>query len=253
MELSIAWFYPDLMSTYGDRGNITALVKRCEWRGIEVEVREITLETDTSKLAGSDLVFMGGAQDRQQKLAAEDLRKNKGPWLKKLIGEGMPGLFICGAYQFLGKFYKPAEGPEIPGLGIFDLSTVHPGSDSKRLVGNAVIQVATDQIKPSTFNLQLPSLVGFENHGGRTFLGQNVKPLGKVIRGFGNNGKDGTEGAIYKNAIGSYLHGPLLPKNPHLADWLIERALTKKYGEVKLEELNDELEWRTHNSAAKLS
>ena len=243
MELKIAWLYPDLMSTYGDRGNIICLVKRCEWRGIEAKTREIILETSSQKLKECDLIFMGGAQDRQQKIASDDLHKNKGPVLKEMIKEGIPGLFVCAAYQFLGHYYRPAEGEDIPGLGIFDLYTRHFGKDKPRCIGNIVAEISNFQFPISN------QIVGFENHGGRTYLGKNVKPLAKIIKGYGNNGEDGTEGAIYKNAIGSYLHGPILPKNPHLADYLIELALCKKYQkEIKLPQLNDSLEWQAHKS-----
>lgn len=242
MELKIAWLYPDLMSTYGDRGNIICLVKRCEWRGIEAKAREIILESSPQKLKECDLIFMGGAQDRQQKIASDDLHKNKGPVLKEMIEEGIPGLFVCAAYQFLGHYYRPAEGEDILGLGIFDLYTRHFGKDKPRCIGNVVAQLE-DSLSISNNRM----IVGFENHGGRTYLGKNVKPLAKIIRGFGNNGEDGTEGAVYKNALGSYFHGPILPKNPHLADYLIKVALCKKYQkEIKLSPLDDTLEWETH-------
>lgn len=237
MKLTIAWLYPDLMSTYGDRGNIIVLAKRCEWRGIKVDVEEITLETSISKLSRCDLIFMGGAQDRQQKLAGEDFLKNKGPVAREMVEKGIPALFVCAAYQFVGHFYKPYQGDPIPGVSIFDLHTVHPGDQEKRLIGNVVAEVIASK----------KAIVGFENHGGRTYLGKNLKPFARVIRGFGNNGEDGFEGAIYKNAIGSYFHGPLLPKNPHIADWLIAKALSKKYKQdIVLEKLSDDEERKAH-------
>jgi len=252
MKLVVGWLYSDLMSLYGDRGNIICLTKRCQWRKIDVEVREISLNTSYKQLATCSMLFMGGAQDRQQKLAAQDLQENKGSTIKEMIENFIPGLFICGAYQFMGHFYRPAEGEDIPGLGIFDLYTVHPGKTKKRRIGNIVTKITNPQLLIT----QLPAcrqagsittLVGFENHGGRTYLGEKVEPLGKVIKGYGNNGEDRTEGCVYKNAIGSYLHGPILPKNPHLADFLIKLALEKKYGnEIKLEPLDDVLEWQAH-------
>ncbi len=238
-HLKIAWLYPDLMSTYGDRGNIIVLRKRCEWRQIKVEVVTITLETAAAKLKECDLIFMGGAQDRQQKLAGADFLRHKGPVIKQMVETGTPALFVCAAYQFVGHYYRPYQGADIPGAGIFDLTTVHPGDQAKRLIGNVVAEL----INPPA--LAGETIIGFENHGGRTHLGPKMKPLAKVIKGFGNNGEDGFEGAVYKNAIGSYFHGPLLPKNPQIADWLITKALEKKYQtEIILKGLDRELEER---------
>lgn len=229
-KLTLGWLYPELMSTYGDRGNIIAFQKRCQWRGINVEVKRLDIGFDHKLLATCNLLFMGGAQDQQQKIVAEDLQK-KSEALKKMIDNGIPGLYICGAYQFLGKYYKDFDGTIIKGLGILDLYTENPGINHPRLIGNAAIET------PKT------TLVGFENHGGRTYLGKNIKALGKVIKGFGNNGIDQTEGAVYKNSFGSYLHGPILPKNPSFADLLIKLALEKKYGSpINLSPLNDGLE-----------
>lgn len=244
-KLSIAWLYPDLMSTYGDRGNIIVLEKRCQKRGIESEVINITLETSIKELEKCDLIFMGGAQDRQQKLAGPDFLKNKGPVIKKMVENNIPALFVCAAYQFVGHYYRPYQGEDIPGAGIFDLTTIHPGDQAKRLIGN----IAAEIIQHSTFNIEhsTKTIIGFENHGGRTYLGSKMKPLAKVLKGFGNNGGDGYEGAIYKNAIGGYFHGPILPKNPHIADWLITRALEIKYQKnIQLDPLDDEMEWQAH-------
>lgn len=263
-RLTIGWLYPELMSTYGDRGNIIVLTKRCEWRGIGVEVKRLDVDFSDKQLSICDMLFMGGAQDRQQQIVAEDLKK-KAPTLKRMIEDEIPGLYICGAYQFLGKYYEEADGTVIEGLGILDLYTENPGENVKRLIGNVVVQPS-----PVILNLfqdliaktrgsfdfaqddKVVSLVGFENHGGRTYLGDGVKPLGKVIKGFGNNGRDGMEGAVYKNSFGSYFHGPILPKNPHFADLLIKLALEKKYGKsVKLKDLDDSLEWQAHKAIAK--
>lgn len=239
MKLRIAWLYPDLMSTYGDRGNIIVFMKRCEWRKIGAEVQEITLETPVKTLRSCDMIFMGGAQDRQQKLAGEDFLKNKGPVVAEMIERGIPALFVCAAYQFVGHYYKPYLGDPIPGAGIFDLYTEHPGDQAKRLIGNTVAEVISSK----------KTIVGFENHGGRTYLGKKLAPFAKVIKGYGNNGEDGYEGAVYKNAIGSYFHGPLLPKNPHIADGLIAKALEEKTHEhVQLHSLDDELEWQAHEA-----
>lgn len=255
MKLTIAWLYPDLMSIYGDRGNIVSLVKRCEWRGIDVEVRRINLGAPIRELQSCDLLFMGGAQDRQQKMVADDLRK-KSSVISDLVEKGIPGLYICGAFQFLGKFYKEADGRVIEGLGIFDLHTVNPGLNTKRLIGD-VVTVINPELSIQYSWLSRKSngsvyLVGFENHGGRTYLGKGVKPMGLVTRGYGNNGEDGAEGAVYKNTFGSYLHGPLLPKNPHFADYLIARALEVKYKEkVEPGPLDDTLEKQAHMFIAK--
>lgn len=244
-KLQIGWLYPDLMSTYGDRGNIIVLTKRCEWREIDVNVVRVTLETSVKELQKCDLIFMGGAQDRQQKIAGEDFLHKKGPVIKKMVEKGIPALFVCAAYQAVGHYYKPYQGDPIPGPGIFDLVTEHPGDQAKRLIGNVVAELISCQL--SAISPQPKTIVGFENHGGRTKLGPKLKPLARVIRGFGNNGEDGYEGAIYRNAIGSYFHGPLLSKNPHIADWLIEKALWHKYKEtIEHISLPDELEEQAH-------
>lgn len=246
------------MSTYGDRGNIIVLSKRCQWRGIDVKVKEITLETQNSELLNCDLIFMGGAQDRQQKLAGKDFLENKGPTVKDMVEHEIPALFVCAAYQFVGHYYKPYQGAKIPGAGIFDLYTEHPGDQAKRLIGNVTAEIITANLKLKTLNFTnfknfKNCIVGFENHGGRTYLGAKMKPLAKVIKGYGNNGEDGFEGAVYKNAIGSYFHGPLLPKNPQIADWLIQKALEVKYKNmVKLDKLNDDLELEAHKFAVNI-
>lgn len=251
-KLNIAWLYPDLMSTYGDRGNIIVLQKRCEWRDINARVIPITLETRNSALYNSDLIFMGGAQDRQQKLAARDFLKRKGPVVKEMVETGIPALFVCAAYQFVGHYYKPYQGENIHGAGIFDLYTEHPGDQARRLIGNVVAEIITSNFKLETLNFTnfknfKNSIVGFENHGGRTYLGKKMKPFAKVIKGYGNNGEDGFEGAVYKNAVGSYFHGPLLSKNPQIADWLIAKALEVKYmKKIVLNTLDDTLEQRAH-------
>ncbi len=231
-KLTIGWLYPKLMNVYGDRGNVITLQKRCEWRDIEVEIKYLDAPLLEKDLEKCDLLMMGGAQDEQQEIVSDDLKK-KNKALNSAIEKGIPGLYVCGAYQFLGNYYKDASGTEIPGLGIFDLYTINPGENSKRLIGNIVTE-------SSMVNGQSSVLVGFENHGGRTYLGKNTKPLGTVVSGFGNNGNDKTEGAIYKNSIGTYFHGPILPKNPRLADFLIEKALEIKYKKkIILEKLDD--------------
>ncbi len=242
-KLVLGWLYPDLMSIYGDRGNIIVLQRRCEWRGIDVEIRRIDQTTSYKLLAMCDLLFMGGAQDRQQTIVAEDLQKKKAT-LSEMIEDGIPGLYICGGFQFLGKYYKEADGTIIKQLGVLDVYTENPGG--KRLIGNIAIKLnkelgiknyALSNDKKAAHNSKFiihnsdEVFVGFENHGGRTRLGPGVHPLGKVLKGYGSNAEDGTEGAVYKNSIGTYFHGPILPKNPELADWLIQKALEHKYGQ----------------------
>lgn len=236
-KLIIGWLYPDLMSIYGDRGNIIALQKRCEWRGIDVEIKQIGLDSSEKDLQSCDLLMMGGAQDSQQTIVARDLEKKK-TTLSDMIESDIPGLYICGGFQFLGKFYKEADGTVIDQLGVLDIYTENPGGE--RLIGNIAIEVTGLPIK-ATF-------VGFENHGGRTKLGKDVKPLGKVLKGYGSNAEDKTEGAVYRNSIGTYFHGPILPKNPELADWLIEKALEKKYKKkIELQKLDDSLSYKARN------
>lgn len=248
LKLTIGWLYPELMSTYGDRGNIIVLQKRCEWRGISVEIKRLDLGSSIKDLVSCNMLFMGGAQDKQQTIVSVDLKKKKNE-LKKMIEEGTPGLYICGAYQFLGKYYKEADGTMIPGLDILDLYTENPGENHPRLIGNIIVNSSI-----TNYKLPITTLVGFENHGGRTYLGSNIQPLGSVVKGYGNNGTDKTEGVMYKNSFGSYLHGPILPKNPHFADYLIKLALDKKYNKkVDLSPLDDTEEWQAHEAVLKKS
>lgn len=228
MKLTIGYLYGDLMNIYGDTGNIVALKKRAEWRGIEVIDKCFTIGNKLSK-GDADLFFFGGGQDQQQVLVARDLvQSGKGKVIKSEINRGVPLLAICGGYQLLGEYYKPHQGPKLPGISLFSAYTL---ASHDRMIGNIVID--------SMFG----SLVGFENHSGKTYLKKGATPLGMVKKGFGNNGKDKTEGCIYKNAIGCYLHGSLLPKNPQLADWLLTEALEIKYNKkIKLDPLDDTLE-----------
>ena len=243
LELTIGWLYPTLMSTYGDRGNVICLRQRCEWRGYKVKVLPLDQNATVAEIRTVDLLVGGGAQDRQQEIVMRDLRGAKAEALRDQIDSGTPGVFTCGAPQLLGHYYEPAVGQRIAGLGLFDLVSVHPGPSARRCIGNLVIQVTATRLAQELEAMTgfPPYLIGFENHGGRTKLGQ-VEPLGRVVQGLGNNGEDGTEGAFYRNAIATYSHGPLLPKNPSLADWLIQTALTQKYQEpVTLTPLDDTL------------
>ena len=233
MKITIGWLYPELMSTYGDRGNIFVLTKRCEWRKITVTIQPIDFKSTIYDLQSCDLIFGGGAQDRQQGILIDDLREKKGPILKKMFDRGTPGLFVCGAPQLLGHYYTTGDGRKLEGLGIFDMISKHAGT---RCIGNTIATLPDGK-----------TIVGFENHGGRTYLGKGVKPFARVVQGCGNNGEDKTEGAIYKNCIATYSHGPFLPKNPHIADQLISKALELKYKKkIPLKDIDDSLEWQAH-------
>ncbi|MEG3070927.1 MAG: glutamine amidotransferase [Candidatus Syntrophopropionicum ammoniitolerans] len=203
--------YPDLLNLYGDGGNMIAFQKRCRWRNIPLQIINRSL-TDTKDFSAYDFVFLGGGSDREQKLAASDLMKSRDR-LQKAIENGLVVLAISGGYQLFGRHYETGDGKHTPGLAILNLYTEAGG---KRLVGNAVIEMKLAGVPTR--------VVGFENHQGRTFL-DGIAPLGKVLLGQGNNGKDGLEGARYKNVFCSYLHGPLLPKNAALTDKLIRLAL----------------------------
>lgn len=242
-KLTIGWLYPELMSTYGDRGNIICLTRRCFWRKIAAEILRIDEKTTAAQISSCDLLFGGGAQDRQQTIVVASLL-NKKSTLKKMFENNLPGLFVCGSPQLLGHYYETAQGKQLPGLGIFDMVT-KTGFGLPRLIGNLVADVG-EKYKTAETKYRR-TIVGFENHSGRTFLGTGVKPLAKVIKGFGNNGQDKTEGAVFHNCLATYSHGPFLPKNPHIADWLLKTALEVKYGKkVELRPLDDILEWQAH-------
>lgn len=234
MKIIIAHLYPDLMNIYGDQGNVQVLKFRCQQRQINLIIRPVHLN-DPLPSGSFDLLFGGGGQDSQQQLITQDLLKRKSVF-QKACQNNIPMLTICGSYQLFGRYFQPFSGPKMAGIGIFDAYTV---ASQQRKIGNIIIKTKWGK------------LVGFENHSGNTFLQNATKPLGKVILGFGNNGQDKTEGAISNNVFGCYLHGPLLPKNPHFCDYLIQLALTNKYGPIKLEPLNDQLEWQTHEAAIK--
>lgn len=241
-ELNICHLYPDLLNLYGDRGNIIALKKRCEWRGIKVEVSTTTIG-DSFIPENHDIVFLGGGQDYEQEIIQDDVIKKKGNEIKNAIEHNKTFLCICGGYQLLGKYYKTWDGREIEFLGALDLWTI---GGKKRMIGNIVFEC--DFLKSSEFD---GKVVGFENHSGRTHLGPSIKPLGKVLKGYGNNGDDGFEGAIYKNVFCSYSHGSLLPKNPMMADHLISIALRQKYNDfVSLQPLDDTFEEAARTSMA---
>ncbi|CCY63384.1 cobB/CobQ domain protein glutamine amidotransferase [Clostridium sp. CAG:967] len=233
LKISIAHLYPKLLNLYGDLGNIITLTKRCEWRGIEVELDEIGIGDDIRE---HDLYFIGGGQDKQQEEVAGELYKHK-DFLHSERDNGAVFLGICGGYQLFGHYYQPFEGEKLVGISLMDAYTV---AGKKRFIGNVTVE--TDFLTPAT-------LVGFENHSGLTYVQGDTKALGTVVVGNGNNGQDKTAGGRYKNVFGTYLHGSLLPKNPHFADYLIELALEKRYGKkIKLSKLDDALELKTHFS-----
>lgn len=231
MELRLLALYPEQMNIYADRGNILFLRRRCEWRDIEFSYVAAGLGEGFDP-AAHDLLYLGGGQDRDQRVVAGDMVATKRAALDSAVGDGVVMLAVCGGYQLLGTSYQLGE-ERLPGLGLADLETVRePGP---RLIGNVAIEVDLGN-GPQT-------IAGFENHGGRTYLGAGARPFGRVLSGFGNNGKDGLEGVWRDNLIGTYLHGPLLPKNAWLADHLIALALERRYGTVPdLEPLEDSLE-----------
>ena len=226
MKLTIGHLYPDLLNLYGDRGNIQCLKQRCIWRGIEAEVAVFELD-DPIDFSGLDIVLLGGGSDREQMLVCEKLKEIQKDFQAYVEDNGVV-IAICGGFQLMGNYYKTEKGT-IEGLKLVDLYTEQ---GENRLIGNIVL-------KSELFDMPV---VGFENHGGRTHINGN-KPLGKVLYGAGNDGVSGEEGVIYKNVIGTYLHGPLLPKNPQLADELITRALERKYKKsITLAPLEDQEE-----------
>lgn len=224
-QITIGHLYPDLLNLYGDRGNIACLMQRCLWRGISAQTVEFELndEIDFTKL---DIVLLGGGSDREQMIVCQKLKSIQSNF-KDYVEDGGVVIAVCGGYQLLGTHYKTQEGT-IEGLSLVDLYTEQ---GEGRLIGNIVLQ-------SSLFETPV---VGFENHGGRTYIGSGT-PFGTVLSGYGNDGESGCEGVVYKNVIGTYLHGPLLPKNPQVSDWLIARALERKYGDGSLIPLDDSQE-----------
>ena len=235
MKLTIHHLYADMMNLYGDRGNVISIKKRCEWRGIPVEVVDVGLG-EGIKPTGRDIFLFGGGQDREQALLAEDLSGTKGADLRAIVEDGVVVLGVCGGYQLMGHHYETPEGEKLPGVGIFDLHTRPRRPDEARLIGNVLARVRAPEGGVER------EIVGFENHGGRTELGIGAQPLAKVVVGHGNNGRDGTEGARRLNAYGTYLHGSLLPKNPWLTDQLILAALRQADDAFELEPLDDAAE-----------
>lgn len=239
MKLTVGHLYPDHLNIYGDRGNVLTLYRRAAWRGIELEIVSLGpgASIEGNKL---DILFIGGGQDVQQVKVCHDLQTVKAQQIIKAAADGIVMLGICGGYQLMGHYYQPHQGERLPGLGLIDAYTI---AGPRRFIGNVSIR------RPDG-----STLVGFENHSGLTYLAEGVAPLGRIITGYGNNGKDKTEGAVVGNLYGTYLHGSLLPKNPALADELLLKALRRKYGsQVELEPLPDRLEARAHQKAMALT
>jgi CobQ-like glutamine amidotransferase family enzyme len=240
MRLTVVYLYGELMNLYGDRGNILAIQRRCEWRGIGVELVHVGVG-DRIDPGAADLLFFGGGQDVEQATVSRDLMAGNGSAIEEAVDAGAGLLAVCGGYQLLGRFFRTANGVEIPGSGLFDAFTV---AGAARLVGNVVAEAEIDG--------RSETLVGFENHSGRTFVGAaaTTAPLARVLVGGGNNGEDGAEGARRGTAIGTYLHGPVLPKNPWLTDWLILAALRRRHQVEILDPLDDTLEIATNRALA---
>lgn len=237
MDLRICHLYPDLMCIYGDRGNVIALSQRARWRGIDVEVREHhadgLLDPDRA-----DLYFFGGGQDQGQDVVSKDLQGPNGEALRRSLAGGAAVLSVCGGYQLLGREYVPLEGAPITGLGVLDVST---RAGTKRFVNNLLAEAPQG------------TLIGFENHSGRTYLGPAARPLARVLVGHGNNGEDKTEGAVQGRMVGTYCHGSVLPKNPWLADMLLGWALERRHGTVQLAPLDDSDELAAQSAAAEVA
>jgi CobQ-like glutamine amidotransferase family enzyme len=242
LEIRVAHLYPNMMNIYADRGNIIALSRHCSWRGIGIRVDGFSLGQDVD-WPRYDFFYLGGGQDRDQHLVCRDLRE-KGTGLPQAIDAGAALLAVCGGYQLLGDYYRTGAGETMQGVGLFKAHTV---AGEKRCIGNVVVRSDI-----AGMNLML---AGFENHAGKTYLDAGQKPLGSVVSGYGNNSEDGTEGIVYKNAVGTYLHGPLLPKNVALAEHLLMRALQHRYGEdvEPLSPIDHRLEDEAHAVAVRIA
>jgi len=236
VDITICHLYPDFMNLYGDRGNIIALQRRASWHGLHPRVVPISVGEEYD-LRSCDIIFMGGGQDREQRAIARDF-DDRYRVMNEAVQDRVAVLAICGAYQLLGRYYRTAAGEKLNGLGLLDSWT---DAGASRLVGNVVVESRLDGTRRT--------LVGFENHGGRTYLGPAAAPLGRVLAGHGNNGVDGQEGAVQGTIIGTYLHGALLPKNPWLADYLLGQALIRRGARHQLGALDDTLEVSAHQAA----
>lgn len=237
--LRLAHLYREQMNIYGDRGNVITLAQRCAWRGVRMDIIPVGVG-DEVDWRSFDLAFFGGGQDSGQALIADDFLHRQSAGLTDAIEDGLVMLAICGGYQLLGHYFLTHTGERLPGLGVLDVHTV---GGKQRLIGNIVIEA---QLDPDRAPVQL---VGFENHSGRTYHGSRVRPLGRVLVGYGDNGEDGVGGGVYRNTFGCYLHGSLLPKNPQLADHLLDLALQRRYGTLAtLSSLDNTLELQAQHA-----
>jgi CobQ-like glutamine amidotransferase family enzyme len=238
VKLVLCQLYPEHLSIYADRGNVQVIRRRLEWRGLELEERPLRVGESLAPEA-ADLYLIGGGQDRDQALVAEDLQRHAQAMHTAVAG-GAAVLAVCGGYQLAGHRYVAQDGSELPGIGLLDLET---RAGDVRMIGDVVCECDLGDGVAHT-------MVGFENHAGQTVLGPGCEPLARVVSGHGNDGSSGYEGARAGSVLGTYVHGPLLPKNPWLADWLIERALERRYGQVELAPLDDALELAAAGAAA---
>jgi lipid II isoglutaminyl synthase (glutamine-hydrolysing) len=241
MRIVVGHLYPDYLNIYADRGNMAVLAWRAARRGHELEIRPVGLG-DPLDPGEHDLLYIGGGQDREQALVAHDLAAKREHVLAAFAG-GAAVLAVCGGYQLLGRFYRFSDGEELPGVGLFPLHTI---AGKRRMIGDVLLEA---ELEPG----ERRTIAGFENHAGRTYLDDGAEPLGRVIAGFGNTGDSGHEGCRVGRALGTYLHGPLLPRNPWLADWVLAQALGHASGEepVPFQALDDELEREAHEVAAR--
>ena len=230
MELKICHLYPDILNLYGDQGNIICMKKRLEWRNIECSVTEVSIG-ESAKFTDFDIFFIGGGQDFEQEILLGDLAGGKAEEIKAAVADGKTFLTICGGYQMLGSYYKTWDGQMCDFIGAIDYYTV---GAKDRMIGNFMYKCGAES-GGST-------VVGFENHSGKTFLGSGVSPLGTILSGYGNNGEDKTEGVRYNNVFGTYSHGPVLPKDPQLTDFILKTALSQKYTSFGFEPLDDTFE-----------
>ncbi len=235
MRIVVGHLFPDYLNIYADRGNMAVLTRRAAWRGHELEVRALGV-SDELRPGEHDLYYMGGGQDREQELIVPALSAH-GEALRAAVAGGAAFLAVCGGYQLLGRFYRDRSGNELPGVGLLPLHTI---AGERRMIGDVLLEC---ELEPG----ERRTLAGFENHAGRTYLDEGARPLGRVLAGFGNDGESGFEGCHAGRVVGTYLHGPLLPRNPWLADWLLAQALAHRTGEMReLDPLPDDLEAQAH-------
>jgi lipid II isoglutaminyl synthase (glutamine-hydrolysing) len=240
MKITLGCLYPDIMSTYGDRGNVATIRRRCEWRGIAVEVRELRLG-DRAEPDDLDLIIIGSGGESQQRLVAADLNEIKASGIREAVHQGAAALAVGSGFELFGQYSRSGEGAKLPGVGLFDAWTVGHRAILSDQYDSLTEARADRAMGDLVVRWQDRLLVGFENHAGRTYLGPTATPLGRVVSGIGNSG-DGTEGVQLGNAVGTHLRGPCLPRNPALADFLIAAALRRRYGDVDLPELADDVE-----------